>query len=659
MSHVGLTSVGYLHSKCLHLNVFNVSFNEFREIPHRLTSKMPNVTVVDISHNDLEDLQLYNFWYNHKLTTLNISHNKLLTFYTWLPVNLRELDISNNRIKSISYGIFNGLNQFKVLNITNNPVRMNYNFLRILLSSFVTHTTMELVDEVELRRGEMFDDIEITIDIEDEIIFRIVRRENELIQSKRWFKHLHVFIFEYNKRDNTKALINLLGSSIRHVELTGSYVGEIDADKFEEFCHLKTLILSNTGLVSFSLRHITHITKLEFLDVSDNKLEEIGKSTFFSDADNLKKLCMQGNHITNMKKVLESLAPSMEYLNLKEMNLTNFDFVSIEHLDQLKELDISSNNLQRMYSMPILRNFYKLSKFLASDNNLENGGNLIQNLPSALVELDMSGNYVGEITANMFFTLRELQFLHLSRTNLTSFTFGAIEYLTKLYWLDISKNGLRKVNFALSSKDSKCRLNWLRLDENALTELDTLLPEQFPALGTLGITKNRFSCTYLEKFKTPWIQSRKFIIDFFDQGCFKQTDKIPTGDDKSSNVALYAVPFGVLMIIVVAAIVVYLILRRRRSKRSEVQTTVVYNQNGPANKFGFVNDAMATTSKLNVKEDPTDHIYEEIKENPIAYDQLRFNSNLKRMPIPIPMPFAQHTLNHYDNARLLRREYKS
>lgn len=134
--------------------------------------------------------------------------------------------------------------------------------------------------------------------------------------------------------------------------------------------------------------------------------------------------------------------------------------------------------------------------------------------------------------------------------------------------------------------------------------------------------------------------------------------------DTSSNVVLYTVPTGVLIIVFVAVVVLVLMLRRKRTERSELRANVVYRPNATVNKYQFDDNATATSS-FNAKSasNVNDHIYEEIKEGPAAYDQLRFDFKPTPAPRPIqipkPMPFSQNTLDHYDNAKLLRRDYKS
>lgn len=540
ISQDGLNSLESVKFELGHLHIFNASYNELSDIPYEFSSTMPNIKVIDISHNNVEDIYKYEFKNNNHLTALNISNNKLSTCIISLPENLQELDISNNQIKLIFLSNFNVLSKFKLLNMMNNPMPIDCEFLAILMSTFTVEYSLDSIDEIDFRCSDFYT---IKIEVNHDIIFRITNIDGEFRRNKSWFKGIRIFKFEYNKQGNTKALINLLGLSIEHLELTGSYIGHINANKFQEFYKLKTLLLSNTGLDSFCFDYIRNIDNLEILDISRNNLDKIGDITLLSKAINLKKVSVQENRIKNIKEFVGFLGSSMEYLdlsgnnfgainnqtfkkmnnltvlNLKETNLINFDFITIGHLNQLQELDISSNYLRNVYSISVLKTFKQLMEFDVSDNKLENIRELIENLPSSLTHLDLSGNYIGELTAFRFLMLDQLTYLKLRRTNLFSFNFEDIEHFINLQLLDISRNSLEKVNFTLLSSNSSS-LYEIDLNANQLTELDTLRPEQFPQLSTLKTSNNQFYCKYLDDFKLQWIQPHKSLSIINDDDCF-------------------------------------------------------------------------------------------------------------------------------------------
>lgn len=635
-----------------------------------LYEKFKNVNSLDISNIGLNSLDVaaYNFYYHHYLSTLNMSYNEMSTFHMDLPSALEVLDISNNRIETISSPdliINDRLKKLTILNLKNNLISIDCDFLPILLSSITTHYTLDVINKIDFRcRG--FGNISITMDIGDEVVCKIVGNKRGMSLDKKWFKKLRAFKFEDNGRvnterktwankDKTAALINLFGPSLEHLELAGVEIGEINGMKFQEFDQLKNLLLTNTGLNSFTLSDIKNIAKLESLDISGNNLKQIGNVTLISRATNLKKLCVQENQIANVAELIKYLGPSMEYLDLsnnffggkamqnilknqminlkvlklKRVNLPSFDFDTIGHLaGSLVVLYISENDLSKIDSIEMLKNFEYLSKLYVNDNKLANIVEFLRNLPPALIDLDIAGNYVGEITSDMFLTSTKLNFLNLSRTNLINFSIQIIEKLTSLRSLDISGNNLKRVDFRFSSKE-KSRLSNLYLNMNNLTELDTLSPIEFSALFLLQIEKNRFACKYLDGFESKWNKTRKYTRIYRD-GCLVKTVEI--GND---HVFLSVViSTFVFVAVAVTAITGFLVYRLMRSNENKVQEKLMYNKTEPV-------------IENNTNYDPNDHIYEEIEGIPGPYDQLRFVNS--------PMPLSKHTLNHYDNASVLRR----
>lgn len=448
ISHANLYSLEYFQTVYRNLQVLNASFNQLSVIPSHFYLKMPQIKVFDISHNSLMYDYGQDFSNYHKLTILNLSHNEMSTIYKQLPSNLLELDISNNRLKSINFEAFYGLNTFHTLNIMNNPMAIDCDFLQILLLPFTTLYSLDNVNAIHFQCLVEFD-LKLSIDIADDVRFEILDQKIQIRRRKSWFKQLRELRIGYNVQGDVKPIINLLGSSVERLHLSGIQIGEIDINPFREFNHLIELRLSNAGLSSFNLSHINNISNLEVLDISGNNLKEIQGVTFLSKAINLKQLHLQDNQITNIK-------------------------------------------------------------------------GLINHLGSSVNMLKISGNYVGEITSNTFSTCNKLEYLHMCATNLTRFDFSSIEYLTNLKVLEICNNNFEFANFTIPSNEFT-QMEYLDLNMNKLTELDTLSPVQFPGIVVLKISHNRFNCSYSKLFKLRWRKLHAYMNLVMD-GCLNETE---------------------------------------------------------------------------------------------------------------------------------------
>lgn len=62
-------------------------------------SKMPNLKVIDISHNNLDNSDDHEFSGYYKLIKLNMSHNKMTTLNVWLPADIPDIPIVYDRLR--------------------------------------------------------------------------------------------------------------------------------------------------------------------------------------------------------------------------------------------------------------------------------------------------------------------------------------------------------------------------------------------------------------------------------------------------------------------------------------------------------------------------------------------------------------------------------
>lgn len=79
-----------------------------------------------------------------------------------------------------------------------------------------------------------------------------------------------------------------------------------------------------------------------------------------------------------------------------------------------------------------------LKRAYLSENYLENTQEVVQNLPSIVVTLDASDNYVGQINETTFIKFDQLDTLNLRRTSLWNFDIKV---------LNSSKNSLKELNY--------------------------------------------------------------------------------------------------------------------------------------------------------------------------------------------------------------------
>ncbi|KAF4519298.1 hypothetical protein B566_EDAN005236, partial [Ephemera danica] len=207
-------------------------------------------------------------------------------------------------------------------------------------------------------------------------------------------------------------------------------------------------------------------TRLRTLDVSGNRLQSLGPSTFQAQ-HRLIELNVSNNEVTTLASEAFTGLTSLRVLDLSgnRLQATVGETGGVwRGLDSLWELDLSRNNLDACLAQ------------LSSLRHLGLADNLMalvspDSFPSALrdlISLHLQGNQIASIAPNSFTNLSSLQILDLSDNNLTVVPSAALAKLsTTLMELDLSGNPI--VHIGPVAFQSLFELRRLRLSR--LTEL--------------------------------------------------------------------------------------------------------------------------------------------------------------------------------------------
>lgn len=435
--------------------------------------------------------------------------------------------------------------------------------------------------------------------------------------------------------------------------------------------------MSDTILLDFDFEMLEHQTKLERLDVSFNNLENVHNVSALQKFPNLTHFIAAGSQLPDPAQIIQNLMPSIKYLDISgnfvgkvnkttfeqlihldtlKLNNTNLAFVDsnpFEHLESLRILDISHNDLRTVNFSKLSTTLSALTDFNAADCRISNASKVIQHLGPAMADLDLSGNTLGILNSNMFKPLINLKTLHFGNTNMLHYDSSVLQQQTQLRFLNISYNQLTTIDLGSLSKS----LVKLDLEGNDLVEVRNLKRENFPMLESLAISKNRIPCEYLMSLSQDW-EGLKFIGNPMEQthdGCSQgidqsniQSDVNTTKIDKvlknSLDIIKAISPSLMYAIIIVAPILIVIsfgcicfIVQRQlfRDSKSSYEYHVPYIEN---------EQDKATDAKS------LEHIYEEIESNMVLYDHLRFDTD--------PMPLSA-TKSHYHNSLMLKKSTRN
>lgn len=129
------------------------------------------------------------------------------------------------------------------------------------------------------------------------------------------FKNLTSLSATHCNITNASRVIDLLGSTIQYLDLSGNYVGQLNAAKFESFTRLQRLNLRATHLIEIDVGIFRHAVDLSSLDLSYNQLKSVQVTAA---ATNLHWLKLDGNELIEVEAFTTSNFPVLWMLSISK-----------------------------------------------------------------------------------------------------------------------------------------------------------------------------------------------------------------------------------------------------------------------------------------------------------------------------------------------------
>lgn len=442
ISQSSYDSLGSIKLNHQYLENFNASHNSIRNVPVDFFTSTPNLTTVDLSYNKIGRIDERTF-----------VHAK----------NLEYINLSNNLIE-FQGGFWLRAPNVKAIHMENNPfVVLNCQLITLAKNGAMVHVSFKNLISIG---NDCLNDV------------NIVLRESELLMPAPYGKvtlQCNEMSFERLWGSFRLDFTQCFSSNTNRLDLHGNLHGQLNQETFQRFVHLNELDLSDTQLREFDFVWLKNNQQIETLKLSNNKLKSLQNPQILRMFEHLTVLDLTGNQIKNTREVIYYLSPMMRRLNVRGNLIGKLDANAFEKLEQLEGLDIRNTGLsfdgqspfeplQNLRTLLISNNNFdgldfpipskpldKLLIFHAVNCHIANATKLTKFLPSSLQQLDLTGNFLGEIETNTFETTPHLMHLHLENTNLRMAEWNAFNHMQELKVLDISDNSLENVYFAPTS----------------------------------------------------------------------------------------------------------------------------------------------------------------------------------------------------------------
>lgn len=232
-----------------------------------------------------------------------------------------------------------------------------------------------------------------------------------------------------DQADNVTEIVYKLGSCT-----------SIDGQNIKKFKNLRKLVISNTLIDAFPLE-VCELERLEYLDLSNNKIKEIPKG--IRKLQSLLTLNLEGNSISTIPEELCSLK------NLSVLNLSNNKIrclpSKIENLFSLTEFSLNNNLIRDLIKE--ICNLQNLKSLKLSDNRIKTVPREIGNMTGLRI-LGLNSNKISKLPIEISL-LQNLVSLLIDDNELTSFPLE-ICLLNRLRILSMANNPIQSI---LNSKN--------------------------------------------------------------------------------------------------------------------------------------------------------------------------------------------------------------
>ncbi|XP_043487133.1 protein toll-like [Polistes fuscatus] len=461
----------------------NMERNQLQVIHKTGLAPLTNLCIARFSHNPLKlthvNGRLSVFYKNHYLEELYLSNSSIYNFFDdWSSGNhnLRLLDLSHNFISNITASSF-------ILPSRKTAIDLRYN----KISNIHFHKFEEKVD---LRKEEH----QIFIFLAHNPIlcgcplYDLLRyRERKMSPSGRLSeKRIQSLNFKNCGLSNDTTLRNVvkqLGVRDTHTLIFKSFKnlsGRLKRHNLQGFESVKSVVLSDNGLIDISNNLLLDFPELEHIDLSNNNLEL--PNDIFDATPNLKKIelvssgldilpggifyiTLPDNLLANLTKLHyvqlngngflflpENLfwgSSSLEYIFLSENSLVTLPKKIFRGLNKVKKLSLKNNEIETLPSK-IFEDMEELKYLICPTIELlvyQEAFVPFTNLRIAMLSHNpLKLSYVnGKLS--VFFTNQYLEELHLANSSIYHFSDEWFSGNDNLKFLDLTYNFISNITF--------------------------------------------------------------------------------------------------------------------------------------------------------------------------------------------------------------------
>ncbi|XP_030750598.1 protein artichoke-like [Sitophilus oryzae] len=420
------------------INYLSLTYNNLTSIPE-LSKNLSNLISLDLSNNKIESISLgASLRTLPNLEVLNLSANCLTQIRTESfkqVTNLKRLDLSRNNLSSLENGTFDTLGSLQHLNLSYNKIEVlseeSFSRLGLLQQLDVSWNMLTCVAPGSLQLPSLT---------------RLLLAGNPGLGKSR-----EVLVGVGGKlqsvdasKTGLKQVPAALTHSIRTLNLADNVIKSVNCGELDSYPLLQLLDFTSNNLVSIEEDALGRLESLSILYLTDNKIQEVPKSL----PEDLTVLHIKFNRVEKIHKDDFEGMTKLEVLLVSDNKITVIEEGALRHLSSLATLDLSRNPITTLHpgslSGPPALQVLRLAGIEAVSPAEDTSFPLTS--PDHLITLDLSESpgLARQLLADnaALAASREVQELNLSGADLEFIRSDLLHFLTQLRVIHLRGNSL-------------------------------------------------------------------------------------------------------------------------------------------------------------------------------------------------------------------------
>ncbi|XP_046574659.1 toll-like receptor 4 [Haliotis rubra] len=499
--------------------VLNLTFNFIKSFPETYFQKLPNLTILDLSHNQLGQEVGVAFSDLPRLKHLNISHNNVQSISLEAFSNLTSLvhlDMSCCGLRSIEPGSLSRLQNITTLNLTGNW-QLGFDGLENATEGLGTSAITELYINNIVSRHKL---CVVVLDrhlrnLENTSLKTIEADRNSIVSfGGQTLELLPKTLQNVTVRRNNFAFAQYVLSLSNLTGLTHIKLGGTVRD-------LSQIIPVADDLSTVEYYHCSHSESC----AAEENMWSFPQETF--------EMPLRSNILTSNKTRPLHIPPNLTYVSYA--NAESSITLSEVHFgeNKLEHLDLSFNVMVDWQGPIIGLNHLKVLNL--AQNVASNVSYHFFEYLTSLEHLNLSGNSLDRcITCDkkgqIFGSLKNLEYLDLSKQFLHHLPYNIFQGLHNLKELDLSHNALPEIELNLTCNK---KLQYIDFSYNQIWYIYKGLRHQLDMLAarpmmniSINLTGNPLLCKCAQIEFLKWLEISKVgILNFENYTCYNNEDR--------------------------------------------------------------------------------------------------------------------------------------